>query len=255
MFMMGKRSAWAAQSKLPESTMAPPIVVPWPPMYLVRECTAISAPWSKTRHSTGVATVLSTIKGTPALWAMSAHLLDVDDIARRVADGFAEQGLGVFVDQGGSGVEVIRRGKPHLDTLAREGVGEQVVGAAIQLGGTDDIAADLGDGLDRVADGGHTGAHRQCAHAALKFCQALFQHRIGGVHDAAVDIAGHRQVEQVGAVLGVVEGVGRGLVNRRGGRVGRGVARVTRVQGNGFRFHAGSRFIRSACGCGRDSRA
>ena len=28
MFMMGKRSAWAAQSNLPESTIAPPMLVP-----------------------------------------------------------------------------------------------------------------------------------------------------------------------------------------------------------------------------------
>ena len=32
----------------------PPIDVPWPPMYFVAECTATSAPWSKTRQWIGV---------------------------------------------------------------------------------------------------------------------------------------------------------------------------------------------------------
>jgi hypothetical protein len=34
---MGKRSACFAQSKLPPSTITPPIEVPCPPMYLVVE--------------------------------------------------------------------------------------------------------------------------------------------------------------------------------------------------------------------------
>ena len=33
----GKRSAFAVQSKFPESTTMPPIEVPWPPMYFVAE--------------------------------------------------------------------------------------------------------------------------------------------------------------------------------------------------------------------------
>lgn len=39
-------------------------------MYLVVECTTMSAPNSMGRHRTGVANVLSTISGTPFLWAM-----------------------------------------------------------------------------------------------------------------------------------------------------------------------------------------
>ncbi len=32
------------QSNLPESTMMPPMAVPWPPIHLVVECTTMSAP-------------------------------------------------------------------------------------------------------------------------------------------------------------------------------------------------------------------
>ena len=48
------------------------MVVPWPPMYLVSECTTMSAPCSKGRHRYGVGTVLSTMSGTPWACAISA---------------------------------------------------------------------------------------------------------------------------------------------------------------------------------------
>ncbi len=35
---------------LPDSTITPPIVVPWPPMYFVAECTTMSAPCSSGRQ-------------------------------------------------------------------------------------------------------------------------------------------------------------------------------------------------------------
>ena len=43
-------------------------------MYLVVEWVTISAPHSKGRQLMGVAKVLSTIRGTPCAWAMSAIL-------------------------------------------------------------------------------------------------------------------------------------------------------------------------------------
>ena len=56
----------------PPSTIAPPVVVPWPPTNLVNECTTTSAPWAKGLSISGVATVLSTMSGTPAAWATAA---------------------------------------------------------------------------------------------------------------------------------------------------------------------------------------
>ena len=50
--------------------MTPPIEVPWPPMYFVSEWTTMSAPNAIGFISTGVATVLSTITGTPCLCAI-----------------------------------------------------------------------------------------------------------------------------------------------------------------------------------------
>ena len=69
----GNRSAFATQSNLPASTSTPPMDEPWPPMYFVAECTAMSAPRPNTSEPSGVGTVLSTISGRPWACAASAH--------------------------------------------------------------------------------------------------------------------------------------------------------------------------------------
>ena len=48
------------------------MVVPWPPMNFVSECTTMSAPYSIGRSRIGVATVLSTTSGTPCRCATRA---------------------------------------------------------------------------------------------------------------------------------------------------------------------------------------
>ncbi len=53
----------------------PPIDEPWPPMYFVAECTAMSAPSAKMFAPSGVGTVLSTTSGRPCACAASAQAL------------------------------------------------------------------------------------------------------------------------------------------------------------------------------------
>jgi hypothetical protein len=73
--------------------------------------------------------------------------------------------------------------------------------------------------------------------AAFQFGHALFQHVGGRVHDARVDVAGDLEVEQVGAVPRVVEGVGCGLVDRHRDGLGGRVGTVAAMHGDGFDFH------------------
>ena len=68
----GYRSGWAAQSKLPLSTISPAMALPCPARYFVAECTTMSAPCSIGRTRYGVAMVLSTMSGTPASCATPA---------------------------------------------------------------------------------------------------------------------------------------------------------------------------------------
>lgn len=64
-------------------------------------------------------------------------LSNVDHIARGVTDGLTEQGAGVLVDSRLNRVEVVVLGKAYIDALVWQGVGKQVVGAAINLIGTE----------------------------------------------------------------------------------------------------------------------
>ena len=159
---------------------------------------------------------------------------DVGDVALGIAEGLDEHRLGLRVDQRLEGLRPAIVGEARLDAVLRQRVREQVVGAAIQCAGRDDVVAGLGDRQDRVGHGGLAGRQRQGGNAAFEGRDALFQHVLGGIHDAAVDIARHLEVEQVRAVLRAVEGEGHGLVDRHRDRPGRRLRRVAAVHRNGL---------------------
>src|SRR5690606_19944274 len=63
------------------------------------------------------------------------------------------------------------------------------------------------------------------------------------------------EIEEVRAMLSVIEGVGRGLVDGHGRRLGRGLRRIAVVQGNGIELHgntSNSRLNRSLFVCVAD---
>ena len=154
---------------------------------------------------------------------------EIDDVAERVADRFAVDGLGTLVDQLGRAGRIVRIAESHLDAVLRQRVREQVVGAAVQRRSRDDVVAGFGQRHDRRRDRGQSRRERQRADAAFQCGHALFKHGGGRIADARVNVARHFQVEQVGAVLRVVERVAGGLVDRhRDGLLGRvgGVAGV-----------------------------
>ena len=63
----------------------------------------------------GVATVLSTMSGTPARCATSGDRLEVDDVARRIADRLDEDATGPLVDQRSDRLGLIVGGEARLD--------------------------------------------------------------------------------------------------------------------------------------------
>ncbi len=77
--------------------------------------------------------------------------------------------------------------------------------------------------LEGVADGRRAGGHRQRRHALFKRRNAPFKDVVGGVGQAAVDVAGVPKAEAVGGVLAVVEHEGGGGVDRHRAGVGGGV--------------------------------
>ena len=62
------------------------------------------------------------------------ELFKIGHIAQRVADGFAKNGFGLGINQFGELLGLAVIGKAHFNTVLRQGVGKQVVGAAVERG-------------------------------------------------------------------------------------------------------------------------
>ena len=163
--------------------------------------------------------------------------LEVGDFQRGIGDGLAEQGAGLGVDGGGEVFRVVGIDEAHLDAERGQDVVELGVGAAVEVAGGDDVVAGLGEVDDGVEDGGGAGGDGEAGGAAFERGDALFEHVVGGVHQAGVDVAEFAQGEQVGGVLGAVEHVGGGAVDRHRAGVGGGVRGVAGVEAEGFEFH------------------
>ena len=90
----------------------------------------------------GVATVLSTISGTPWACATVRDGLDVADIAGGIAHGLAEQRAGIFVHPGRHRFGAVARRQSARRCPDRGSTWcQQGMGGAVKLGRRDDIAA------------------------------------------------------------------------------------------------------------------
>jgi len=103
---------------------------------------------------------------------------------------------------------------------------------AIELWHRHDVAAVIGEVDDREMQRRLAGADRERGDAALELGDALLEHRIRRIVDAAVAEALDLEIEERGAMVGAVEGVGRGLVDRHGNRVRGGFGLVAGVNSN-----------------------
>jgi len=121
-----------------------------------------------------------------------SDFLQVDDVAARVADRFAEHALGAVVDQCRHRVQVFRIDKSGFDTHLWKGVRKQVVSATVQRRHADDVIAGLGNSLDRIGGCSLARGEPECRDATLHVGNALLQHVCGWVHYARIDIAEHR---------------------------------------------------------------
>ena len=176
------------------------------------------------------------------------HALDVEHVVHRVADRLAVEQFRVGPDGGPPLVEIVEvvdeRG---LDPELRQRVVQQVVGAAVEGGGGDEVAAGLGDVHDRHrlgrlagGDDEHRRAHRPPSRPGRsRGGQADLGNGLGGVHDAGVDVARLGEGEEVGGVFGVAELVGGGLIDRHRPGAGGGVGLLAGVDLPGFEAPGG----------------
>ena len=123
--------------------MTPPSVVPCPPMNFVRECTTMSAPYSIGRSRIGVATVLSTISGTPCLWATRASAsmsqmfpAGLPTVSQKTARVWSSISFSIS-----SGTIGLREADSH--SLTWQKISEQRVRGPVELRNRDDVSAQL----------------------------------------------------------------------------------------------------------------
>ncbi len=149
---------------------------------------------------------------------------DVEHVLLRVRDRLREEHLGVRPDGGlprGEIVGVVD--ERHGDAELGERVVQQVVGAPVEARARHDVVT----GLGHVEQGDRLGRlprrDQQRTHAPLQAGDPLLDRVRRRVHQPRVDVAELLEPEQVRGVLGVLEDVGRGLVDRQGPGAGLGV--------------------------------
>ena len=123
--------------------------------------------------------------------------VDVRDIGVRVAEGLNVDRLGVRANRALKLRKIVCVDKGGLDAELLQRVREQVVGAAVDGLLCDNVIARLCECLEGVGDCRRAGCDRKCRGTALKRCDSLLKHILGGVRESAVDVAGISQTETV----------------------------------------------------------
>ena len=160
--------------------------------------------------------------------------LEVGDVEAGVADRFEVDRLRVLVDQALDGVRVVAVGDVHVEPAAGEGVFKLVVGAAVEVARRDDVVAVLAERVEGEELGRLPAGRRDGHDAAFEGRHPLLEHVVRRIHDAGVDVAELLEGKEVGPVLRIVEGVGRGGVDGHGPRASGWVRLLPRVQLKGF---------------------
>ena len=150
--------------------------------------------------------------------------VQIREVAVGVAQSLQVDRLGVGADGPLHLRQVVGVHKGGGDPEGGQGVGQQVIGAAVDGLLGHDVVPRLGQGLDGIGDGGGAGGHRQGGASPLQGGHPPLQHLLGGVGEAAVDVARLLQGKAGGGVGGVRKDVGGGLIDGdrpgAGGRVG-----------------------------------
>ena len=173
-------------------------------------------------------------------------LRNVEHFQAGIADGLGDHQPGVGADRGAETVEVARLDERGRDAEARQRVGEKIDAAAIERRRRDDMVAGASKRGDGKMHRRHAARRTDGADAVFQRREPLLQHRRGRVGNARVDVAGAFQVEQPGGVIGIVEHVGRGLVDRDGARAGDRIGMLPGMQAQGLErrgFWSGHAFL------------
>src|SRR5580658_565483 len=101
----------------------------------------------------------------------------------------------VFTDRRAEAVEIARLDEARGDAEARQRMGEEIDGAAVERGRGDDVVAGAGERRDGEMHRRHTARRAHRADPLLERGKALLEHRRRRIGDARVDVPGTLEVE------------------------------------------------------------
>ena len=161
-------------------------------------------------------------------------LLDIHELAAGIGQTFDVDRLGALIDQFVEARRIVDVSPAYIPAEALEGRTELVDRAAIKLARGDEVVARAHHCVEDQKVRGLTRSRGERRRAALEGRETLLQHRLGGIHDAGIDVTERLEAEQRGGVIGVVENERRRLIDRRGARAGCGIRLGSGMDGEGI---------------------
>ena len=149
--------------------------------------------------------------------------VDIRNVGMRVAESFDEDELRVALDSGFHTLEVVSVNESRFDTEVTERMLHQVESTAVNRALDNHVVSAAGKSRDGVSDGCGTRSNRESGNAAFEGSDTFFENALSRIGDAAVDVTTGLQGKAVCGVLGIVENVRGGLVNRNRAGIGCGV--------------------------------
>ncbi|MGY4500494.1 hypothetical protein ACVWYH_004425 [Bradyrhizobium sp. GM24.11] len=180
-------------------------------------------------------------------------LRDIQHFEPGIADRLADEEFRIRLDRLPERIEIARFHEGRGDAEARQRVRQQIDGAAIERARRHDVVTGVEQRRDGQMQRGHAARGADRTDTAFQRREPLFQHAGGGVGDARIDVAGALQVEQRRRMIGILEHVGRGLIDRHRAGAGRGIRMLARMQAQGLegrRFWRGHAWPRWSVGDG-----
>ena len=162
-----------------------------------------------------------------------------------VAQRLAEHQLRVRPHRRGEGFRRARINERRLDAKPRQRIFQEIVRTAIQGARRDDVIPRRANGGDGEMQRRLAAGHRDGANAALQRAHTLLEHRVGGIREARIHMAGAFDVEEPDRVVRIREHEGRALVDGRGTSARGGIRRLPGVQRQGVEAGAPGRTVLS----------
>jgi hypothetical protein len=157
--------------------------------------------------------------------------LEIGHVELRVADRLGVDRPRLRREGLAEGVGIPRVDEFHRPAELGQRVVKQLIRAAIEVVGRDDLVAHLGDGDHREGGRGLARGDGHRAGAPLDCGDALLEDVGRRIHQPGVDVAEFLQGEKIRRVLGALEDVGGRLIDRHGAGAGGRVGNLARMQG------------------------